>query len=55
VALVVEVDPHRIQRRLATRYLDIGVVRHADAGYELAIETAKAKDIQMPMIWSAGG
>ncbi len=28
----------------------IGVVRHADAGYPLAIETAKAKAIRMPML-----
>lgn len=28
----------------------IGVVRHADAGYDSAIETAKQKGIQMPML-----
>ena len=28
----------------------LGVARHADAGYESAIETAKEKDIQLPML-----
>jgi urocanate hydratase len=28
----------------------MGVVRHADAGYELAIKTAKEKGIKMPML-----
>ena len=28
----------------------IGVVRHADAGYEIAIQTAKEKGIHMPML-----
>jgi len=28
----------------------IGVVRHADAGYETAIETAKKHNIKMPML-----
>ena len=28
----------------------IGVVRHADAGYEIAIETAKKHNIKLPMI-----
>jgi urocanate hydratase len=28
----------------------MGVVRHADAGYELAIETAKRHGIKMPML-----
>jgi urocanate hydratase len=28
----------------------MGVVRHADAGYELAIKTAKDKGIKMPML-----
>jgi urocanate hydratase len=38
----------RIQRVLTTDP-GLGVVRHADAGYELAIETARAGGIQMPM------
>ena len=28
----------------------IGIVRHADAGYETAIETAKKGKIKMPML-----
>ncbi|HHE75850.1 MAG TPA: hypothetical protein ENL31_01820, partial [Candidatus Aciduliprofundum boonei] len=28
----------------------LGVVRHADAGYEIAIRTAKEKGIWMPML-----
>ena len=28
----------------------LGVVRHADAGYELAQRTAKEKGIKMPML-----
>jgi urocanate hydratase len=27
-----------------------GVMRHADAGYELAIETAKERGVDLPMI-----
>ncbi|HDI82802.1 MAG TPA: hypothetical protein ENF18_03305, partial [candidate division WOR-3 bacterium] len=27
-----------------------GVVRHADAGYDIAIDTAKKKGIWMPML-----
>jgi urocanate hydratase len=33
----------------------IGVVRHADAGYELARETAQRFGIQMPMEQSGRG
>ncbi|WP_099354730.1 urocanate hydratase [Fredinandcohnia onubensis] len=32
----------------------MGVVRHADAGYDLAIETAKQKQINMPMLNKRG-
>jgi urocanate hydratase len=39
----------RLQRVLTTDP-GMGVVRHADAGYELAIKTAKAKGIKMPML-----
>lgn len=28
----------------------MGVVRHADAGYDIAIQTAKEKNIPMPML-----
>ena len=40
-------------RRIATALTNdpgIGVVRHADAGYEEAIQTAKAKGVRMPML-----
>ncbi|GAJ40497.1 urocanate hydratase [Saccharococcus caldoxylosilyticus] len=39
----------RLERVLTTDP-GLGVVRHADAGYELAIQTAKEKGIHMPML-----
>ena len=36
--------------RVLTNDPGIGVARHADAGYELAIATAKAQGLQLPMI-----
>jgi urocanate hydratase len=39
----------RIQRVLTTDP-GMGVVRHADAGYEIAVNTAKEKGIHMPML-----
>jgi urocanate hydratase len=39
----------RIERVL-TNDPGLGVVRHADAGYEIAVETAKAEGIRMPML-----
>jgi len=39
----------RLQRVLTTDP-GMGVVRHADAGYGLAIKTAKEKGIKMPML-----
>ncbi len=39
----------RLQRVLTTDP-GIGVARHADAGYEIAIETAKKKGIKIPML-----
>ncbi|KYD19128.1 Urocanate hydratase [Parageobacillus caldoxylosilyticus] len=36
--------------RVLTTDPGLGVVRHADAGYELAIKTAKEKGIHMPML-----
>ena len=35
--------------RVLTNDPGIGVARHADAGYDVAIETAKAKGLQIPM------
>lgn len=37
-------------KRVLTCDPGTGVVRHADAGYELAIETAKSNDIKIPML-----
>jgi urocanate hydratase len=36
--------------RVLTNDPGIGVARHADAGYEIAIETAKAKGVHIPML-----
>ena len=36
--------------RVLTTDPGLGVIRHADAGYEKAIETARAKGIRMPML-----
>jgi urocanate hydratase len=35
--------------RVLTNDPGIGVARHADAGYERAVETAKAQGIRIPM------
>jgi urocanate hydratase len=40
---------HRLERVLTTDP-GMGVVRHADAGYEIAIEAAKRHGIKMPML-----
>jgi urocanate hydratase len=37
-------------RRTLTADPGLGVVRHADAGYEEALATARAADIKMPML-----
>ena len=37
-------------RRVLTTDPGTGVMRHADAGYEIAVETAKQKGIDLPMI-----
>lgn len=44
-----EAAEKRLERVLTTDP-GMGVVRHADAGYDLAIETAKNKGIQIPML-----
>ena len=36
--------------RVLTNDPGMGVIRHADAGYETAIETARREDIQLPML-----
>ena len=43
----------RLQRVL-TNDPGIGVVRHADAGYEEAIATAREHDLEIPMLDSDG-
>jgi urocanate hydratase len=37
-------------RRVLTADPGTGVMRHADAGYELAIETARERGVDLPMI-----
>ncbi len=43
-------DAERRLRRVLTTDPGLGVVRHADAGYEKAIETARRTGIKMPML-----
>ncbi|MEW6046703.1 MAG: urocanate hydratase, partial [Bacillota bacterium] len=42
-------DAARRLSRVLTTDPGLGVVRHADAGYEKAIETARRTGIKMPM------
>ncbi len=50
--LVADGSPEMRERieRVLTNDPGIGVARHADAGYELAIETARANGIRIPMM-----
>lgn len=52
--MVVVADGSDLAEQRLTRVLTtdpgMGIVRHADAGYELAIEAAKEKKIDMPML-----
>ena len=41
-------------QRVLTTDPGLGVVRHADAGYPAAIETARRREIHMPMINPGG-
>ncbi|WP_126993024.1 urocanate hydratase [Thermosipho globiformans] len=41
---------HKKLERVLTNDVGLGVVRHADAGYEIAIETAKKHNLRMPML-----
>jgi urocanate hydratase len=43
-------DAEERLKRVLTTDPGMGVVRHADAGYELAVKTAKEKGIKMPML-----
>jgi urocanate hydratase len=44
----------RLQRVL-TADPGTGVMRHADAGYELAIETARERGVDLPMVSGTSG
>lgn len=52
--MVVVADGTRMAQQKLSRVLNndpgLGVVRHADAGYEIAISTAKKRGIKVPMI-----
>ena len=50
--IVADGTPEAARRleRVLTTDPGLGVVRHADAGYEIAIETAKCHGIKMPML-----
>ena len=52
--MVVVADGSDLAEQRLTRVLTtdpgMGIVRHADAGYELAIKTAKEKKIDIPML-----
>lgn len=55
--VVVADGSERAERRLErvlTTDPGMGVARHVDAGYDIAIQTAKEKDIHIPMIDKAG-
>lgn len=41
---------HKKLERVLTNDVGLGVVRHADAGYDIAIETAKKHNIRIPML-----
>lgn len=41
---------HKKLERVLTNDVGLGVVRHADAGYKIAIETAKKHNLKMPML-----
>ncbi len=41
---------HRKLERVLTNDSGIGVIRHLDAGYEIALETAREKNLRYPMI-----
>jgi urocanate hydratase len=45
-----ERETYKRLERVLTNDVGLGVVRHADAGYEKAIETAKKFGIKMPRV-----
>jgi urocanate hydratase len=50
--IVADGTPEMRQRleRVLTNDPGIGVARHADAGYELAVETARREGVRLPML-----
>lgn len=57
VWLLVADGSERAERRLErvlTTDPGMGVARHVDAGYDIAIQTSKEKGIHIPMIDKAG-
>ncbi|RKY83118.1 urocanate hydratase, partial [candidate division KSB1 bacterium] len=50
--IVADGTPEAAERlkRVLTNDPGIGIARHADAGYEKAIHTAKAKGVKVPMM-----
>ena len=47
---MVQILQRKKLERVLTNDSGLGVARHADAGYEIAIETAKKKGIRIPMM-----
>jgi len=41
---------HKKLERVLTNDVGLGVVRHADAGYEIAIQTAKKHNLKIPWL-----
>ena len=54
VVAVVSAPAYCRLRRVLTSDPGMGVVTHVDAGYDIAIQTAKDKGIKIPMIDEAG-
>ncbi|TGU71793.1 urocanate hydratase, partial [Mesorhizobium sp. M00.F.Ca.ET.186.01.1.1] len=52
MVIVADGTPEAARRleRVLTSDPGMGIVRHADAGYELAIQTAKEKGVHIPML-----
>jgi urocanate hydratase len=47
-------EAERRLERVLTSDPGMGIVRHADAGYDLAIKTAREKGVKMPMLEEGG-
>jgi urocanate hydratase len=57
MVVVADGTPEAARRleRVLTTDPGTGVMRHADAGYEEAIETARARGVDLPMVNPAPG